>query len=428
MPPSPSEPASGNVGNAMTASANPGPPASPRPRMAPLIIGGLVLAGLILYGVLSHVRPVVGIQASGTIEATESEISPKVQGRLIALRVRDGDAVKKGERLAVLERLDPMLSLKQARAGVAAALAQVNVAEAAYELQRATYETTLAQARPGLGIARSHLSQAGENLTIASRAAALGVDQAEAELTAARATYAHSRADLARVKSLVRTGDEPKQSLDDATNTQASAAAQLQAAQDALALERTNLGTVQVHQLDVKASSLQQHQAVAILENAQAEEQLVTERRAQLAAARANLAQMRATLGLAQDQVRETQLLAPFDGYVISHNFEVGDLISSGSAVLTIGDLTHPYVNVYVSESDLPRIKSGMHANVVIDGMPGRTFVGTVTEISNTAEFTPENVQTKEERVEYLVFRVKIQFTDTTGTLKPGLPADAVLP
>jgi HlyD family secretion protein len=68
-----------------------------------------------------------------------------------------------------------------------------------------------------------------------------------------------------------------------------------------------------------------------------------------------------------------------------------------------------------------------MRVGVTIDGVPGRTFTGTVTEISNTAEFTPENVQTKQERIEYLVFRVKIQFTDTTGTLKPGLPADAVI-
>jgi HlyD family secretion protein len=59
--------------------------------------------------------------------------------------------------------------------------------------------------------------------------------------------------------------------------------------------------------------------------------------------------------------------------------------------------------------------------------LPGRTFTGTVTEISNTAEFTPENVQTKQQRIEYLVFRVKIQFADTSGALKPGLPADAVI-
>ncbi len=95
--------------------------------------------------------------------------------------------------------------------------------------------------------------------------------------------------------------------------------------------------------------------------------------------------------------------------------------------MITVGDLVHPYVYVYVSESDLPRIKTGSRADVTIDGMPNRSFNGVVTEISNTAEFTPEDVQTKEERIEYLVFRVKIQLTDETGSLKPGLPADALI-
>jgi HlyD family secretion protein len=227
---------------------------------------------------------------------------------------------------------------------------------------------------------------------------------------------------------LVRTGDDPQQSLDDATDAEASAAAQLQAARDAVALAQADRRNVAIRALDVSASRLQRNQSTAVLEDAQAQRQTVTQRRAQLLAARASLAQARAALGTAQDQVRETAILAPFNGYVISHNFEVGDLLSPGSAVMTIGDLAHPYLYVYVSESDLPHVKTGMSANVSIDGMPGKTFVGKVTEINDTAEFTPENVQTKEERIEYLVFRVKIQFTDATGTLKPGLPADAVLP
>jgi HlyD family secretion protein len=226
---------------------------------------------------------------------------------------------------------------------------------------------------------------------------------------------------------LVETGDEPQQSLDDASAAYKSSAADLQAARDAVAAAQANQNTVAVRQLDVAASQAQQHQSVAVFENAQAERQLVIQRRAQLAAAQAALGQARAALGLAQDQVRETRLRAPFDGFVISHNFEVGDLVQPGAAVMTIGDLVHPYVYAYIGEAQLPHVKTGMRADVTIDGMPGRTFAGTVTEIGNTAEFTPEDVQTKEERVEYLVFRVKIQFTDTTGSLKPGLPVDAVI-
>src|SRR5690348_5727791 len=72
------------------------------------------------------------IHASGTIEATESDVAPKVQGRLNALRVRDGAAVRKGEVLAWLEQIAPALNDREARANVAAAQAQVAAAQAAY--------------------------------------------------------------------------------------------------------------------------------------------------------------------------------------------------------------------------------------------------------------------------------------------------------
>jgi HlyD family secretion protein len=391
-----------------------------------LVIAAAIIAALIAGFIVSRMRPVGAIEGSGTIEATESDLSPKVQGRLVALRVRDGDRVRKGQVLALLEQRNPKLNLDQARANVASALAQVAAAQAAYDLQKSTYATTLAQAGEGVSIAQSNLGQAGENLGIETRAASLAVDQAQAQLAAAESTYKHAETNLSRARNLAGTGDIPQRALDDATNERATAAAQLRAARDALALAEANRRNVKIRELGVRASRSQSRQSIASLESAKAGEQLVTQRRAQVLTAQAQLAQARAALALAQDQVGETQIVSPFDGYVVSHNFEVGNLIQPGSAVLTVGDLAHPYLNVYISESNLPHVKTGMNADVTIDGMPGRTFTGTVTEISNTAEFTPENVQTKQERIEYLVFRVKIQFSDTTGTLKPGLPADAV--
>lgn len=373
------------------------------------------------------VAPAGTIEASGTIEATQSDVSPKVGGRLVSLRVRDGDRVRKGQVLAVLERLEPSLSVAQARANVAAAQAQLGVARAAYALQRDTYGTTVTQASSGVEIAGSHVGQAGANLAIAQRNAVLHVDQAQAQILAARSAYDRAGAVLRRVRSLVASGDQARASLDDATSAYAAAAAQLQSARDALALAQVERRLIEVRALDVRTSQSQQRQSLATLDAARAEGQLVTQRQAQVAAAEAALTQARAALALAQVALRETDLVAPFDGSVISHNFEVGDLLQPGSAAMTVGDLAHPYVDVYVSETGLPHVKAGMRADVSIDGMPGRTFAGTVTEIGSTAEFTPENVQTKAERIQYLVFRVRIRFTDTTGSLKPGLPADAVL-
>lgn len=396
-----------------------------------VLIFAAVFAALVVIaiamGVVARLAPVRGIEASGTIEATESDLSPKVEGRLLELRVRDGDAVKKGQILAVLERRDPMLNLDQARANVSAALAQVTASRAAYDLQAATYQTNLARASEGVSIARSSLGQAGENLDIERKTAALAVDQAQAQFAAAQSTYARANTNLSRTRSLVATGDMPRQALDDATAAYATADAQMRAARDAVSLARANSSNVQIRQLGVLASRSQHRQSIATLDSARAERELVAQRRAQVLAAKGQLGQARAALALAQNQVDETDIVAPFAGYVISHNFEVGDLVAPGSAVMTIGDLAHPYVYVYVSETDLPHVKTGARADISVDGMPGRAFAGTVTEISNTAEFTPENVQTKQDRIDYLVFRVKIQLRDTTGSLKPGLPVDAVI-
>ncbi|MGZ3517290.1 MAG: HlyD family secretion protein [Vulcanimicrobiaceae bacterium] len=394
-----------------------------------LIAAGVLLAvAAVAASLRIRLLPISNtIEASGTIEVTQSDVSPKVGGRLVALRVKDGDPVKRGQVIAVLERLVPALNLDQARAGVAAALAQVAAAQAAYNLQKTTYTTTLSQANEGVSIAQSYLGQAGENLGIETNATSLAVDQALAQLAAAQSTYHHAEVNLVRARSLASTGDVPQQALDDAANQYASAGAQLQAAHDALALAQANRRNVQIRRLGVLASRSQQRQSVSALDSAKAEQEVTVQRHAQMLVAQGQLAQARAALGLAEDQVRETRITAPFDGYVISHNVEVGDLIGPGSAVMTIGDLTHPYVYVYVSETDVPRIKTGMRADVAVDGLPGRTFTGNVTQTGTTAEFTPENVQTKEQRIEYLVFRIRIQFTDTTGTLKPGLPVDATI-
>ncbi len=387
----------------------------------------VALAVWFALGLLARVRDAGTIRASGTLEATESDVSPKVEGRLIDLRAIDGHAVHRGQVLAVLESVQPSLDLAQARANVAAASAQVAVAQAAYRLQRATYATTITQTSESVGIARSRLRQATENYGIEAHTATLNVSQAQAQMTAAQSAFARAKSDLARTTSLVATGDEAQQTLDDATAAFAGARAQLAVARDQVADAQANLHTVTVRQLDVVASQQAGRQSVAALQNARAQAQLVTERHAQALAAQAQLAQARAALGLAQNNVDETQLIAPFDGYVVSHNFEDGDLIQPGAPVVTVGDLDHPYAYVYIPETDFPRVHTGMRAQVTLDGLPGHTFVGTVTEISTSAEFTPANVQTQEERIEYLVFRIKIQFTDRTGYLKPGLPIDAVL-
>jgi HlyD family secretion protein len=117
---------------------------------------------------------------------------------------------------------------------------------------------------------------------------------------------------------------------------------------------------------------------------------------------------------------------APIAGVVTVRSVEVGDLVTVGSPIVTIANLDRVYLRIFVAETDLGLVKLGQPVEVRIDAFPGRVFPGTVDEISNRAEFTPGNVQTKEERVK-LVFAVRVALENGERVLKPGLPADAVI-
>jgi HlyD family secretion protein len=158
---------------------------------------------------------------------------------------------------------------------------------------------------------------------------------------------------------------------------------------------------------------------VVLLEQGPRVEQLEAQR-AQVAQASAQLAQADAALGFAE-------ITAPFAGTISRRLREPGEVVSAGLPVLTLADPGDRWVRIYVREDEVGRVAIGQPATIRIDAFPDRTYRGEVSFISNEAEFTPRNVQTREERVK-LVYRVKVRVVgDTLLDLKPGLSADVRL-
>ncbi|HOK01761.1 MAG TPA: efflux RND transporter periplasmic adaptor subunit [Spirochaetota bacterium] len=117
-------------------------------------------------------------------------------------------------------------------------------------------------------------------------------------------------------------------------------------------------------------------------------------------------------------------LYSPIDGVVLENILEQGEMAFPGSVIMTVGDLSKPWIYIYVNERELGRVKIGQKVKVTIDSYPNKFFDGTVVSISNKAEFTPKTIQTKDERVK-LVFAVKVAVKNDEMILKPGMPADA---
>ena len=149
-------------------------------------------------------------------------------------------------------------------------------------------------------------------------------------------------------------------------------------------------------------------------------------RKEDIAIARANLEQARASLGLSRINATYTTLRAPAAGIITVRQAELGEVIAPGTPVVSVADLDHIWLRSYIAETDLGRIRWGQDASVTTDTYPGKQYHGRISFIAPNAEFTPKSVQTYKERVT-LVYRIKIDVDNPNHELKPGMPADAHL-
>jgi HlyD family secretion protein len=136
------------------------------------------------------------------------------------------------------------------------------------------------------------------------------------------------------------------------------------------------------------------------------------------------VAQAEAALHLAETQLGYTRIRAPLSGTLLRRDVEPGETAFPGSALMTLADLTLMKVTVYLPGPMLGKIRIDQPVDVVTDSYPGKPLTGTVETISDEAEFTPKNVQTREERVR-LVYAVKVRLPNPDGILKSGMPVDA---
>jgi HlyD family secretion protein len=133
-----------------------------------------------------------------------------------------------------------------------------------------------------------------------------------------------------------------------------------------------------------------------------------------------------AQVKLIEKQTEDATTIIPIDGVISERYVELGEFVSIGSLLATVIDLKHVWLMAYVSETNLGKVKLGQVGKVIVDSFPKKEFIGKVTYISPEAEFTPKNIQTKEERVK-LVFGVKIEVENPDQELKLGMPADAII-
>jgi HlyD family secretion protein len=260
----------------------------------------------------------------------------------------------------------------------------------------------------------------GQKVTKGEALAAL--DRAELESQAVQARAYMKEAEV-RLKEL-RTGSRPQEIEQAKANLRVVEAELEKARKDYERAERLfQKDAISVSQFDAAKSAYDSR--VAQQKSTQELLSMVKEgpRKEEILAAEQRVSQARAALLAVEERLKDTVIYAPASCVVIRKNIELGETVGPGTPVFTLGDLEEPWIKVYVKEDKLGLVKLGQKARVTVDSYPGKVYEGTVTFISSEAEFTPKNVQTKEERVK-LVFGVKVRVKNINDELKPSMPAD----
>jgi HlyD family secretion protein len=386
----------------------------------PLIVAGLVsTAALLAFGWSwwASRDPARGvIKASGRIEVTEVNVSSKVTGRIAALHVDEGADVKRGDPLARLAGEELEAQRRQARATLQSAEAKLGQARIALRVEPIRVQSQIRQAQEGVRAAEERLRmlQAGSRLQ--------EIEEGRANVTQALARQAIARVTRDRLRGLLADGAISKQDFDRTETDLQAADAALRAARERLSLLEEGARAE-----DVRMARADRDRAAAALEAARAAAANVDIRRQEVRVADAAVREARANVERLETQVAELRVFAPLDATVLTKAAEPGEVVAANRPILLLGDLDHPWIKVYVSETALGKVRLGDAARIFVDSFPGRPFQGRVTWISDQAEFTPKNIQTAEERVN-LVYAVKISIQNAQRRLKAGMPADAELP
>ena len=265
--------------------------------------------------------------AYGNFEADETVISAEAAGKLLKFDIEEGDHLKSGELVAVIDTTDLVLKLKQLKAQKAAI--------------RSRSSNVFAQ-----------------------------IDVLEEQLKKAKS-------DKNRIKKLLEDSAATEQQHDDIASR------------------------IDVLQKQIEATRTQNSSIVNEVE-----------------ALESQIEQLRL-------QIDKCSVENPLKGIVLNTYAEQYELTAPGRSLYKIADMDSLILRVYVSGSQLPEIKTGSKAQVLIDKNKDSytELEGRITWIASDAEFTPKIIQTKEERVN-LVYAVKIKVKND-GSLKIGMPGEA---
>jgi multidrug resistance efflux pump len=339
-----------------------------------IILALLTIGSLIWY--LVTVRPTGDLQLIGTVDANEVLVNSRIAGRVETLTVKEGDYVKAGQLIAVIESDDLEAALKAAEA------------------------TTVSQRSKLNGNLDTERQNAGETQS-ATASAEAQVKVAQASLAQAEANLQHQQADTSRTVALAKQGIMSTQARDEQVTA-------LQAAQAAVTAAESSLTA-----------------AEATLRQARAHELLAAVSARNVASSRADVENARALADEARIEKSYAEIVAPVSGRVDVWAARQGEVVTMGAPIVSIVDLTQTWVYAPLPETQADSVKLGDTLRVVMPS--GGTIQGKIINKSAEADFaTQRDVSSRKRDIKTI--QLKLIIDNPEEKYVPGMTAEVYIP
>jgi HlyD family secretion protein len=370
------------------------------------------------------------LEASGTIRADRIRVASEMGGRIVAVKVNEGQTVNAGDVLVALDATSLQGELAKAEAAAAATEADLAVVRAGPQPEEvAAVRAALQQAQAARDGARAawelaqdvlenpqeldaRLIEARGNVELAAQ----GVEDAEAELTAQE----------------IMRDREMEGGSDFRVRAAEAVLAATRAEEETARAVLGHLEAMRRQPLDLMAEA---HAAegryrlageAVVVARARLDDLLAGPTEEEIAVAEAAARQAFAQADVLRARIAQCTVTSPLDGVVLEQALSQGEIVAPAATILTLADLSTVTLEVYVPENRVGQVQLGQEAAVTVDSFPEETFAGRVARIGDEPEFTPRNVATAEERLNTF-YVVEVRLPNPDRLLKPGMPADAVL-
>jgi RND family efflux transporter MFP subunit len=323
-------------------------------------------------------------------------VASKVSGRILTLKHFEGDSVRAGEVLILIDPEELEAGVRQARASLRVAERRLEQVRLGEQPQRSQVTAAIEQAQTEVDMAKAELRR--EETSVDSELA-----NAKSAVTQAKARLDNEELQLRRLEQLLTKGFVPAQDVDSAQMRVAVARADHEAANERVTLT----GAQNRANLDVARESLKRAEArLKVAQANQAQNPMYLE---QIASLQAAVDEQRASLENAAAALKQTRIVAPISGFVTARLMDPGAMATPGQPILTLVDIRTIWAEASLSEEQAHKIREGSVGEVSLDGIAGRKFVGRVIQVNPAA-----NPQSR-------AFTVRIALPNPDLTLKPGM-------